>query len=137
MGLFKINDTTKIEVIKNIDIDKVLNNKDIATIICTILSSSSYVSLDYAFLEGIFRNTKSIENRIKLFNIQFDKLSIEEISNLVKTLPYPYSDIAVSRKRPTIPNNEHNSIFVKNLSNKGLISSYEIKKEEIKIVANY
>lgn len=137
LGLFKINNTTKIEVIKKIETDKVLSNKDIATIVCTILSSSSYVPLEYEFLEGIFKNTKSIENRIKLLNIQFDNLSIEEICNLVRILPAPYSDVGISRKRPTIPNNEHNSIFVKNLSNKGLISSFEIKREEIKIVANY
>ncbi|HCA08100.1 hypothetical protein [Chryseobacterium sp.] len=137
LGLFKINNKTKIEVIKNMEPDKILNNKDIAIIVCSILSESDYISLEFQFLEGIFKNTKSVENRIKLLNIQFDKLSIEEISNLIKTLPYPYSDVGVSRRRPTIPKNEHNTVFIKNLSNKGLISSYEIKNNEIKIVANY
>jgi len=137
LGLFKIDDKTKIEIIKKLDVDSIINNKDIAKIVCVVLANSSYVPLEYQVLEGIFKNTTSIENRIKLLNIQFDKLSIEEISNLIKTLPYPYSDVGVSRKRPTIPNNEHNSMFVKNLRNKGLISSFEIKKEEIKIVANY
>lgn len=137
LGLFKIDDKTKIEIIKKLDVDSIINNKDIAKIVCAFLANSFYVPLEYQVLEGIFKNTTSSENRIKLLNIQFDKLSIEEISNLIKTLPYPYSDVGVSRKRPTIPNNEHNSIFVKNLSNKGLISSFEIKREEIKIVANY
>lgn len=135
--LSKITHQTKIEIIKKIDSDVIINNKDISIIACAILSNSTYIPLEYQVLEGIFRNTTSIESRIKLFNIQFEKLSVEDISNLVKILPYPYSEIAVSRKRPTIPLNNYNNEFVNKLSNKGQISSFEMKKDEIKIVANY
>lgn len=135
--LNKINHQNKIEIIKRIDSDVIINNKDISIIVCAILSNSAYVPLEHQVLEGLFKNTTSIENRIKLLNIQFEKLSVEEISNLVKILPYPYSDIAVSRKRPTIPLNNHNREFVNNLNNQGLISSFELKNNEIKIVANY
>lgn len=133
----KINHQTKIEIIKMLDSDVIINSKDISIIVCAILSNSSYIPLEYQVLEGLFKNTTSLENRIKLLNIQFSKLSSEEISNMVKTLPYPYSDIAVSRKRPTIPLNSHNREFVNNLNNQGLISSFEVKSNEIKIVANY
>ena len=136
-NLNKINHQTKIEIIKRINSDVIINNKDISIIVCAILSNSSYVSLEYQVLEGLLKNTTSLENRIKLLNIQFDKLSVEEITNLVKVLPYPYSDIAVSRKRPTIPLNNYNREFVNNLNNQGLISSFEVKNSEIKIVANY
>lgn len=136
-NLTKINHQTKIEIIKVLDSDVIINSKDISIIVCAILSNSSYIPLQYQVLEGLFKNTTSLENRIKLLNIQFGKLSIEEISNLVKILPYPYSDIAVSRKRPTIPLNSHNSEFINNLNNQGLISSFEVKNNEIKIVANY
>lgn len=135
--LNKIDNQNKIEIIKKIDSDLIINNKDIAIIVCAILSNSAYVPLEYQVLEGVLKNTTSIENRIKFLNIQFENLSIEEISNLVKILPYPYSDIAVSRKRPTIPLNSHNREFVNNLDSQGLISSFELKNNEIKIVANY
>ncbi len=135
--LSKITHQTKIEIIKKIDSDVIINNKDISIIVCTILSNSAYIPLEYQVLEGVFRNATSIENRIKLFNIQFEKLSVEDISNLVKILPYPYSEIAISRKRPTIPLNDYNNEFVNNLSNQGLISSFKVKKDEIKVVANY
>ncbi|MGX9987220.1 YobI family P-loop NTPase [Soonwooa purpurea] len=136
-NLSKINHQTKIEIIKLLDSDVIINNKDISVIVCGILSNSSYIPLEYQVLEGLFKNTTSLENRIKLLNIQFSKISIEEISNLVKILPYPYSDIAVRRKRPTIPFNSHNREFINNLNNQGFISSFEVKHNEIKIVANY
>lgn len=135
--LNKIVNETKIEIIKKIDSDIIINNKDIAIIVCAILSKSAYIPIEYHILEGIFKNTTNVENRIRLLNIQFQKLSVEEISNLIKTLPYPYSDIAVNRKRPSIPLNNHNREFVNSLNNQGLISSFEVKKDEIKIVANY
>lgn len=136
-NLSKINHQTKIEIIKMLDSDVIINSKDISIIVCAILANSSYIPLEYHVLEGLFKNTTSLENRIRLLNIQFDKLALEEIHKLVKKLPYPYSDIAVSRKRPTIPLNSYNREFVNNLNKQGLISSFEVKNNEIKIVANY
>lgn len=136
-NLNKINQQTQIEIIKRIDSDVIINNKDISIIVCALLSNSSYIPLEHQILAGLFKNATSIENRIKLLNIQFEKLTVEEVSFLVKILPYPYSDIAVSRKRPTIPLNSHNRQFVNNLNNQGLISSFEVMGDKIKIVANY
>ncbi|MNY11194.1 hypothetical protein D3C86_1442100 [compost metagenome] len=133
----KISDKNKIEIIKKLDADWIINYKDIATIVCSVLSHLPYVQLEYQILEGIFKNTKSIESRVRVLNIQFEKLSAEEVYNLIRILPYPYSDIAVSRKRPSIQMNAQNLQFVNHLSSKGYISSFERKNEEIKIVANY
>lgn len=133
----KISDKNKMEIIKKLDADWIINYKDIATIVCSILSHSPYIQMEYQILEGIFKNTNSIESRVRVLNIQFEKLSAGEVYNLIKILPYPYSDIAASRKRPSIPMNAHNLEFANNLNRNGYISSYERKNDEIKIVANY
>lgn len=133
----KIENANKIEIINKIDIDLITGNKEIAKIITAVLSHSHYLQMEYQTLEVLFKNTTSIENRVKLLNIQFEKLSTEEVCNLIKILPYPYSDIGISRKRPTMPNTKSNLELIKRLSGKGLISSFEVKDQEIRIVANY
>lgn len=93
--------------------------------------------IEYHILEGIFKNITNVENRIRLLNVQFQKLSVEEIKSLIKTLPYTYSDIAMNRKRPSIPLNNYNIEYVTKLYNIGLSSSFKTDNDEIKIVANY
>ncbi|MHA6727576.1 YobI family P-loop NTPase [Chryseobacterium sp. A301] len=136
-NLTKIEHQTKIEIIKMLDSDVIISSKGISIIVCDILSNASYIPLEYQILEGLFSNATSVDNRIELLNIQFSKLTIEAISNLVTILPYPYSEIAVRRKRPKIPLNKRNREFANNLNSQGLISSFEVKGNEIKIVANY
>ena len=123
----------KINIVLTSDLDVIINSKRLCSEISNYLSKNQYIELDYTLLLGIITNAQSIENKIRLLNIHFDYLTEDNISELLTSLGYPYADIAIRGKKPSLPINETTLVFVEKLTNSNYISSFKNKDDKIKI----
>jgi hypothetical protein len=120
-------------IIQNVDENLVIDNKDLSSIICDILSSYQYMELQFNVLSGLIKYGRSLENKLKLFLLQFDKLSHEQITNLLNKLGGHYSEIAINGKRPSLQKTSPNIELIDKLKEIGYISSFTEKEETIKV----
>jgi len=123
----------KISIIQNTNNKLIINNKELSNSICNILSACQYIELDFTVLQSLIQHGRSEENKLKLFNLQFDLLSHEQITKLLNTLGEPYSDIAIKGRRPSLPKDQINFDLVCKLKEKDYISSFKEKKDTIKV----
>lgn len=125
--------TQKIKIVLISDKDVIINNKELCSEVCNYLSIYKYVELDYKLLLGIITNAQSLEDRIRLLNIHFDYLSEDNIGELLTSLGYPYSDIAVRGRRPSLPLNDATLVLVEKLEKMSYISTSSKTDSKIKI----
>ena len=82
----------------------------------------------------VFSNsTLSVEQKVVLLNYRADILDPLEVKTFVSSLPYPYNDIAINGKRPSLMKTATNAQLVNNLQDMGLISRYRETDDKIKI----
>lgn len=129
----------KIKIIENIDDSFIIENNSIADIVCYLLPDDQYISLRYEVLEAMFIANKSLQKRIELLNLHFDKLKLEHLQRLIELLGEDYSRMFIKQKKPVFSNTPFNATLIDNLKRKGLISSYSmnVEKNEIRVVAKY
>lgn len=140
--LFKSSNFTlkeKIELIKNIDDNIIIQNPKIAEIVCYLLPTNEYISLRYEVLFTMFKANPSVEKRIELLNIYFDKLDEEQIQKLTEQLGDDYSKIFMKQHKPVFNKADFHYTFFEKLRQRGLIIRYEDveKSNEIKVFAKY
>ncbi len=130
---------TKLKVISEIDDSIIIENKEIAEIVCYLLPNDKHIFLRYEVLEAMFIANNSVQKRVELLNLHFDSLEIAQIQRLIEKLGEDYLRIFVKQNKPTIINTPFNISLVEKLKLKDLISSYSINKEknEIKVIAKY
>ena len=135
-----ITQKNKIEIIKLLDNDVIIQSKRIASTVCDILSSTDYIELEYEVIESLVKHSNSTENRIKLLNKNLDKFSNQEITTLVTLLGDKYEEIFIKQHKPKFPNLYYNNGLFVILKNKGLIKNFEADKKDqtlLKVIANY
>jgi len=82
-------------------------------------------------LMQILTKSKNANLKIELFNLKYNDLDKNNITDFLVNLPEPYNNIAENGKRPFIEKNNRNLLFAKNLENKKYISKYEIETKGI------
>lgn len=128
---------SKVRVFEEFEKSDVVSNPSLSGKICDVLATYGYDKLDFEYLKSFFSNSKSVENRIKLFNLNHHGLDNSELLKLVELLPYPYRKISERQKKPKIDKSTTNLDFVEILKGKRLISSYKILDSYIRVVARY
>lgn len=132
-----IETTTKVNIFEELEKSDVTTNTELSRLVCEVLAEYGYDRLDFEYLKSFFINSKSVENRVKLFNLNHDGLDNSQMIDLVKLLPYSYQKISEKQKKPKINKSETNLKFVEILKSKRLISSYKILDSYIRVVARY
>lgn len=136
----EISSLNKLEFIKNIQNDIIIQDKEIGVIICNILAVSNYITLEYSVLESLFTHSNSLENRIKLLNKHIDKISNDEIHNLIEILGITYKEIFKKQHKPKFTNTSFHLELFEKLKSRNLIIKYELDKKEpnkIRVFAKY
>lgn len=127
----------KIKIFEELEKFDVISNLSLSGKICDVLATYEYDKIDFDYLKSFFSNSKSVENRIKLFNLNNNGLDNSQLISLIKLLPYPYYKISEKQKKPSIDRSAINLNFVEILKGKKLISSYKIFDNKIRVVARY
>lgn len=123
----------KILIIQSIENDLVIEDRDLSNAICNILATHPYIELNFDLLKSLIQYGNSMDNRLKLFILQSHQLSSEQMTELLKVLGEPYSDIAINGRRPSLPKNQLNFDLVNKLQEKDYISSFKEKEDKIKV----
>ena len=129
----EFNSQQKILLIQSIENELIIGDRELSNAICNILATQSYIELDFDFLKSLLQYGRLIENRLKLFILQIHRLENEQITESLSVLGEPYSDIAINRKRPSLPKNQLNFDFVHKLQERDYISSFKEKEDKIKV----
>jgi hypothetical protein len=129
----------KLKLISEIDDNIIIENQEIADIVCHLLPNNKYIPLKYEVLEALFKANNSVQKRIELLNLHFDSLDDGSLQSLVIILGEDYAKMFIKQKKPTISNTSFNTNLVDNLKRRELISSYSINNErnEIRVIAKY
>ncbi|MFY0715224.1 hypothetical protein J1D01_16295 [Seonamhaeicola sp. NFXS20] len=125
------------ELFDKLDEEYILGNKSLSSLIVELLSNYSYKSLSFDFVNGLFGQSDSNLDRVKLFNLQSNNLTSSEAKTLVTKLTAPFGRLLIPRKRTRLSKTKINLEFVDNLLNKNLISSREVGESYIKVVSKY
>ncbi len=128
----KINSEQKVKIIET-NYQHIQENISLLDTVCNILSGYKFIPLDYDFLKNIIINSSNLESRIKLINIQFESLTEDNITELLKNLGEPYENITINGKSPILDNTSYHQILINKLLYKGYISSANTKEEKIRI----
>lgn len=129
----------KLEIIEKWDDSIIVDNSQIANVICHLLFESEYIPLRFEVLAAMFDSNNSVQTRIYLLNLHFDNLDDSQIQALSKKLGEDYANLFLKQHKPTFKNMHYNEELFKKLKDRNLISSYSVneKKAEIRVVANY
>lgn len=123
----------KISIVLKTNKETIKSSRQLCNQVCKIMANYQFVEVDYDLLLGIITNSQLMENRIKLLNIHMQSLSEDSITEMLNTLGGSYSDISIKGKKPSIPLNSHNQLFVEKLLDKNYISSFKEKDDKIRI----
>lgn len=123
----------KIEIIINTVESSITSNKTLTDKTCEIVVNSDVFAISPTLLNYLAINTTNVKDKISLFNKYSNKFKFNEISVFIQSLHYPYSDIAIKRKRPLIENNQVNTIFVTKLKAHNYISKFDFEEKGIRV----
>lgn len=140
--IFKSNSVTvsnKLSIIKNMDNSVIINNRNIADVVCDILPNDQHIPLSYELLNAMFDVHNSLSKKIAILIFNFESLLDIQVQALVEKMGKEYAKIFMKQHKPTFSNNPQHIALFKKLQTRGLIIRYEIlvKKDEIKVIAKY
>lgn len=136
---FLSNKEKLVIIIKYIDTDLLKGNIEITSIVSQVVISESYDKLDLSEAFALISNNSSLQDKIIIFNLYFNFISkkIDNVELFLSEFPRTYRNLLIKRKRTTLKNSNYNYQLVQHLKDKNLISSFEVIKGEIKVVAKY
>ena len=93
------------------------------------------ITLDSEFIIKVLSLSRMTNEKILVINYTLEKndLSEEIISNMLCTLPEPYSSIADTGKKPEIPDTYQTRRLAETLKKRNYISSYSETKKGIRV----
>ncbi|MGN6603199.1 MAG: YobI family P-loop NTPase [Ginsengibacter sp.] len=129
----------KLELLKKIDDNIIVNNAFIAKTVCQLLPADKYIPFRYEVIEALVESGSSVQKKIELLNLHMENLTDAQVEALTQKVGEDYERIFIKQNKPVFPDIDFNRRFVGKLKQRGLISSYSLneKKGEIKVVANY
>jgi hypothetical protein len=98
-----------------------------------ISSDNERLNIPINLLVPVLSSALPLTQRIRLLNRHFPKLNREEIFIILLSMPEPYSDIAVFRRRPTLDDTPLNRELASKLVNYQIIKSISNDKGRIRI----
>ena len=118
-----------------------IQNDEIESIPIVLLENISLVSINNNLKDNIseeillkiIMNIQNIESKIKLINLNFSKVSRDNINILLKSLGEDYYKIIVNRTRPNLKYNESNILLLENIKGLGYKIKYETNEQTIKL----
>lgn len=113
---------------------KTILNEDVGNQIVLVLKVVQ-ITLDSEFLIKVLSLSRMTNEKILVINYTLEKndLSEEIISNMLCTLPEPYSSIADKGKKPEIPDTYQTRRLAETLKKRNYISSYSETKKGIRV----
>lgn len=131
--------TGKLKIIETIDNMIIIQDNNIADIVCNLIPNNELIPLKYEVLEAMFNSHKSLQKRIEILNLHFKSLEKSKIQTLIEKLGVEYARIFIKQNRPSIENTPYNLNLVEKLNSNKFISSYSISKSKnkINIIAKY
>lgn len=128
-----LNANEKLIVYSNMSIEQIQASGALSQSIgCLLLDNTSW-NVDKSLLKHILTKHLSVSQRVQLFNIRFRLFDKSDVTDILHSWIYPYSDIAVNGKRPLLDNNQGNLFFANNLKTLGYISKFDTEKNGIRI----
>lgn len=131
-----LNDSQKNQFLNTLSENQIIEDKTIASLATIIYVNEGVSNLNYSFLHGLFKKSSSNEYRIRLFNLNADRIDKSEAKALIGKLGYPYYKLVMPRKQAKINNNKTNLEFTNILKRLGIITSNREKNGIIKAVAS-
>jgi hypothetical protein len=101
----------KMIVMDHIPETVLMENKDISNKVCNILSNNRKTNVSIDLLRDLLTQSKSTEDKIRLFNIYQNDIDNSELKSIIQILGNPYSEI-IEGKHPKFENNEYNREFI-------------------------
>ena len=134
LGSQQLTNIEKKELISILSIDLVNNNILLANLICNQLRLQM-IDLDHTVLLEVLKNSTDLDLKLFIVNQVLLKVECNEslITNLLKTLPEPYSNMSKRKRHPLLPNNEIVSSIVRLLEDNNYISSFSTEKKGIRV----
>ena len=135
----KITTDKKFDYITIMSEDTILSSKEISKKVGEIiLQKSKTIDFNINTLKSILINQPTNEKRILLINLYFEKLTDDDIIELLSNI-WKYNDL-FKNKKPTFNKTEYNRILLERLKSKGLIKNYYDNKwndGEYRVTTNY
>lgn len=116
------------------DNETIIASAEILGLIGSLVNGNNSNDWDKEILKAIFTNTtKSIEEKITLFNNANHRFEKDDITKIIQSFPEPYSSIAENGKRPLLSQNAMNTDFARVLKIKKYIKDFKPEKDRIRI----
>ncbi|MFP9097735.1 hypothetical protein ACLI09_01670 [Flavobacterium sp. RHBU_24] len=135
-----MSEANKVLIIQNTDDETIINNAKISKLVCKTLAFTGHIQLSYEVLQSLFKNATSIENKIRVFNKQVNKLENAQIKELISDLNLEYSKLFKRQCKPKFIVTDYHQKLFEMLDNKSLISSFGIdpkNSDKFRVLANY
>jgi hypothetical protein len=91
-------------------------NKDISNKVCNLLATNKKIKVSIELLRDLITQSRSIEDKIRLFNIYQIDVNNSELKSIIQILGNPYSEI-IEGKHPKFENNDYNREFINQRKN--------------------
>jgi hypothetical protein len=129
-----------IEYIKENNENLIIDNPTIAKMVCQIMPQVPYMPISLTLLDGLFKSSTSLEDRIKVLIMQANNYSDNEITEFIKRLGGDYKDLFKKQYKPTFAITEYHRQLFEILRNRSLIRNYDIDAKQsnrLRVIANY
>ncbi len=119
-------DGDKRAIIDLMDMSALAEYPDRAALIGPILDRSDVQlpHLDSMSARSLILNSEPIETQISLFNKVHSTMTVEEVRQVLASLPKPFSEITTGYHTPRLSNSDENRDLVEWLDTRGIISSW-------------
>lgn len=108
-------------------------NSELGKLLCNTLANYEKIKLSFNEINNLFKHSNSIEDRVKLLNMNFDSYEREEIKQLIESLGEDYNKIFTPHSKPSFNETEYNIKLARSLDENGYVSSIKIEKKKVKI----
>lgn len=99
-----------------------------------VLPNANIKEWDKNVISNCIVNFEQLKISILILSKAIGFLDKDELMGILSRMPEPYSEIAVSGKRPKLPGTEENTELANQLKNQGFISSIKHEAEGIRII---
>ncbi len=112
---------------------EIVASKNLSITVGTLLLENVSWIIDKETLKHILTHSLRTVERIKLFNTRFKLFGKADVTEILKAMPQPYSDIAIPGKRPVLDHGQENQYLANNLKTLDYISRSENERKGIRI----
>lgn len=128
----------KNNIIDQVDDNIIINNANIAELVCYLIPEEKKTSLRYEVFEAMFNSNAKLSRKIKMLNLNHERFDNDQLQRLVESFGDDYIRLFAKQNKPVFANKSYNQNLFEILKSRDLISSFSINNnDEIKVVANY